>query len=129
MKKTLIALAMLLAIPAIPVAMAGMGGGPGQGMRGGPNVEYMARTLDLTPEQQDKMKALFAEKAKQRVEMRATMQADMQARMKTILTKEQFAKMTELRQLRHGGQGAGMGGRGSGMGPGAATGNCPRGMR
>ncbi|MDD5366069.1 MAG: periplasmic heavy metal sensor [Gallionellaceae bacterium] len=127
MKKTLIALAMLIAIPAIPVAMAGMGAGPGQGMRGGPNVEYMARTLDLTPEQQDKMKALFAEKAKQRAEMRATMQADMQSRMQGILTKEQFAKMTELRQLRHGGQGT----RGPGMGPGMAgcDGSGPRGMK
>lgn len=128
MKKTLIALAMLIAIPAVPVAMAGFG--PGQGMRGGPNVEYMARVLDLTPEQQDKMKALFAEKAKERAEMRAAMQADMQAGMQGILTKEQFTKMTELRQARMGGQGAGMGpgGRGRGMGPGM-NGDCPRGMR
>lgn len=129
MKKTLIALAMLFAIPAIPSAMA-FGPGPGQGMRGGPNVEYMARVLDLTPEQQDKMKTLFAEKAQQRTEMRATMRADMQARMQGILTEAQFAKMTELRQLRQGGPGAGMGpgmGRGRGMGPGP-DGNCPRGM-
>ncbi|NTV94773.1 MAG: periplasmic heavy metal sensor [Thiobacillus sp.] len=126
MKKTLIALAMLLAIPS---AMA-FGYGPGQGMRGGPNPEYMARVLDLTPEQQEKMKVLFAEKAKQRAEMRAAMQAEMQTRLQAILTPEQLAKMTELRQLRQGGQGAGMGqgmGRGPGMGPGP-DGSCPRGM-
>ncbi|TCJ19762.1 periplasmic heavy metal sensor [Parasulfuritortus cantonensis] len=133
MKKTLIALAILLAIPTAG-ALAygpGQGQGPGYGMRGGPNVEYMARVLDLTPEQQEKMKVLFAEKAKQRAEMRAAMQADMQAKMQSILTKEQYAKMADLRQLRQGGPGAGMGpgmgGRGAGMGPGAA-GGCPRGM-
>lgn len=128
MKKTLIALAMLLAIP------SAMAFGPGYGMGprgGGPNPEYMARVLDLTPEQQDKMKALFAEHAQKRAEMRTAMQADMQAKMQSILTKEQYAKMTELRQLRQGGgpgagMGPGMGGRG--MGPGAGPGDCPRGM-
>ena len=124
MKKTLIALAMLIAIPAIPAAMAF--GGPGQGMRGGPNPEYMARVLDLTPEQQGKVKALFEEKAQQRTQMRATMQADMQAKMQAILTPEQYAKMAELRQFRNGGQGAGMGGRGAGMG--GCDGSGPRGM-
>ena len=123
MKKTLIALAMLIAIPAVPSAMAGFG--PGQGMRGGPNVEYMAVALDLTPEQQDKIKALFAERVKQRAEMRAAMQAEMQSKMQNILTKEQYAKMTELRQARMAGQGPamgpGMGGRGQGRGMG---GNC-----
>jgi Spy/CpxP family protein refolding chaperone len=128
MKKTLIVLAMLLAIP------SAMAFGPGPGMRGGgPNPEYMARVLDLTPEQQNKVKALFAEHAQQRDQMRAAMQADMQAKMQGVLTKEQYAKMTELRQMRMAGQGAamgpgmagGMGGRGMGGGPG----NCPRGMR
>jgi Spy/CpxP family protein refolding chaperone len=138
MKKTLIALAMLLAIP------AAMAAGPGPGMRGGANFDYMARVLDLTPEQHEKVKAVFAEHAKKRDEMRATLQADMQAKMQGILTKEQYAKMTDLRQLRGGGpgmgmgmgmgpgmgmgMGPGMGGMGMGMGPGAAGGNCPRGM-
>lgn len=120
MKKTLIALATLIAIPlAVPSAMAF--GGPGSGMRGGPNLEYMARSLDLTPEQQEKVRALFAEKAKQRNEMRAAMRADMQAGIQGILTKEQFAKMTELRQAR--GNGLGMGPGAGGRGPGKA-GNC-----
>lgn len=101
-----------------------MGGGPG--MRGGPNVEYMARVLDLTPEQQEKVKTLFTDHAKKRDETRAAMQADMQSKMQGILTKEQFTKMTDLRQFGQGGQG----GRGQGMGPGtgqgAGTGGCPR---
>ena len=126
MKKTLIALAALIAIP-LAASSALAFGGPGHGMRGGPNPEYMARVLDLTPEQQDKVKALFAEKAKQRNEMRAAMQAEMQAKMQGILTKEQFAKMGELRQFRQGGPAAGMGaGRGPGLG-GNCPGNGPRG--
>lgn len=123
MKKSLIALAMLMAIPVAAMAF----GGPGPGMRGGPNVEYMASVLDLTPDQQAKVKALFEEKAKQRAEMRAVMQAETQAKMQEILTKDQFAKMTELRQFRHGGQGAGMGGRGPGMG--GCNGTGPRGAQ
>ena len=133
MKKTLIALAALIAIPlAVPSAMAGFG--PGQGMRGGPNAEFMARALDLTPEQQDKVKALFAEHAKKRGEMRAAMQAEMQTKMQGILTKEQYTKMSDLRQYRMGGPGGamgpGMGGRGQGMGPGmGCDGFGPRGGR
>lgn len=127
MKKSLIALAMLVAIPAVPVALAGFG--PGQSLRGGPNVEYMAVALDLTPEQQEKMKALFAEKARQREEMRATMRADMQTRLQGILSKEQYDKMLQLRQARMGDKGAGMGpGGGRGLGS-AMAGGCPRGMR
>lgn len=113
MKKTLIALAILVAIPA--VASAGFGMGPGHGMRGGPNPEMMARVLDLTPEQQDKMKALWADQVKKRDEMRTAMQADMQTKMQSILTKEQYAKMQDLRALRGGGSGMG---QGAGMGPG-----------
>ncbi|MDD3530717.1 MAG: hypothetical protein PHS77_12655 [Gallionellaceae bacterium] len=110
MKKTLITLATLIAVPLAASSALAM---PGQGMRSGPNVEYMARVLDLTPEQQDKVKAMFAEQARKRAEqraaMRATMQADTQAGMQEILTAEQFAKMNDLRQLRRGGTGPGMG--------------------
>lgn len=120
MKKTLIALATLIVIPVAASSAMAFGFGPGQGMRGGPNPEYMARVLDLTPEQQTKVKALFAEHAQKRTEMRAAMQADMQSKMQEILTKEQYAKMTDLRQARMGGQGQaaapGWGGRGAGMG-------------
>jgi Spy/CpxP family protein refolding chaperone len=127
MKNTLIALATLMAIAgSIPSVMAAPGFGPG--MRGGPNVEYMARALDLTPEQQDKVKALFAEQAKKRSEMRTAMQTEMQAKMQSILTKEQYAKMTEMRQLRQGGPGSGMGGRGPGRN-GGCSGMGPRGMK
>jgi Spy/CpxP family protein refolding chaperone len=128
MKKTLITLAILAIVPT--VAMAGFGMGPGHGMRGGPNPEFMARVLDLTPEQKDKMQALWAEQAKKRDEMRAAMRTDMQAKMQSILTKEQYAKMTELRQMRGGGPGLGSGGgagMGQGMGRGGCTGMGPRG--
>lgn len=121
MKKTLIALATMLAVTAsIPAAMAQPGFGPGAGMRGGPNVEYMARVLDLTPDQQAKMKALFDEQAQRRAQMRAAMQAEMQTKLQSILTKEQYAKMTELRQLRQQSRGMGMGPGMGGRGPG-----CP----
>jgi Spy/CpxP family protein refolding chaperone len=134
MKRSLIALATLIAIPlSMSSATAGFGfgfgPGHGHGMRGGPNAEFMARALDLTPEQQEKVKAVFAEHAKKRDEMRSAMQADMQGKMQQILTKDQYAKMTDLRQARMGGPGPamapGMAGRGAGRGPGC-TGLGPR---
>jgi len=112
MKKTVIALSTLLALSgSIPAAMAQPGFGPG--MRGGPNSEYMALVLDLTPDQQAKLKTLYAEQAERRAKMRATMQAEMQSKLQGILTKEQYAKMTELRKLR---KGPGARGRGPGKG-------------
>ena len=119
MKKTLIALAMLIAVP---TAMAGFGGGPngdGPGKMHGPNVERMAVMLDLTAEQQDKVKELFAEQAKKRDETRMAMRAEMQGKMQAILTPAQYEKMTKLR----GERGAGMGGRGM---RGACDGSGPR---
>ncbi len=133
MKRTLIALATLIAMPiAASTAIAGFGpGGMGPSMRGGPNPEYMARVLDLTTEQQEKLKVLWADHAKQRDEMRAAMQSQMQTKMQAILTKEQYDKMAELRQYRKGGRGQGMGpGAGPGMGVGmgsGCTGMGPRG--
>ena len=126
MKKTLIALAMLIAIPsAVSTVMAA---GPGQGMQPGTRVEYMAQMLDLTPDQQTKLNTLFAEKAKQRTEMQTAMRAQMQTEMQAILTPAQFEKMNKLRELRMGsraqGGGPGMAGRGPGSGPGAGAG-CP----
>jgi periplasmic protein CpxP/Spy len=114
MKKTLIALSTLLALSgSIPAAMAQPGFGPGMEMGRGPNAEYMALVLDLTPDQQAKLKTLYAEQAERRAEMRAAMQAEMQSKLQGILTKEQYAKMTELRKLRKG-----PGGRGRGPGKG-----------
>lgn len=131
MKKTLIALATLLAIGASATAvMADNDFSPryGHGMRGGPNAEYMARVLDLTPDQQAKMKALLTEQAERRAQMRASMQAEMQTKLQSILTKEQYAKMTELRHMRQEahsermGPGAGSRGPGNGIN---CTGNGP----
>jgi Spy/CpxP family protein refolding chaperone len=117
MKKTLIALATMATLAiAAPLALAQFGPGQ-QGMRGGPNIEMMARMLDLTPEQQGKMKTLFAEQAKQREAMREAMRTDMQNKMQAILTKDQYAKMQDLRKFRDENRGPGMrGGMGGGMG-------------
>jgi Spy/CpxP family protein refolding chaperone len=114
MNKTLITLSTLLALSgSIPAAMAQPGFGPG--MRGGPDAEYMALVLDLTPDQQAKLKTLYAEQAERRAQMRAAMQTEMQSKLQGILTKEQYAKMTELRTLR---KGLGARGRGPGKGHG-----------
>jgi len=127
MKKSLIAIALMLSIPA--VALAGFGMGPGHGRHGG-NPEMMARMLDLTPEQQDKMQALWAEQARKRDEMRSAMQAEIQTKLQSILSKEQYAKMQDLRSYRQAQRGQGVpasGMRGAGMrggqGPCAAQGN------
>lgn len=127
MKKSLIALAALatvsasLAVAVPAAAQAGFGHGYGHG---GPRPEYMARVLDLTPEQQARMKTLFEEQAQRRAQTRATMQAEMQTKLQDILSKEQYAKMQDLRQLRaetRQAMGPGWGGRGPGKGAG-----CPR---
>ncbi len=97
MKKTLIALALLVAVPS---AMAGFGpnsDGSGPGKMRGPNVERMAVMLDMSPEQQAQVKALFAEQAQKRQETRAAMRAEMQEKMNAILTPEQVEKMGKLR--------------------------------
>ncbi len=118
MNKTLIALATLVIIPTAAIAGFGYHGG-GPGGHGGPNVERMARILDLTPEQQEQLKTLRAEQAKKRDEMRTAMQTEMQAKMQTILTKEQYAKMADLRDMRFNKGDRPMGGRGMGPGMGA----------
>jgi Spy/CpxP family protein refolding chaperone len=134
MKKTLITLSTLLALSgSIPAAMAQPGFGPG--MRGGPSAEYMALVLDLTPDQQAKLKTLYAEQAERRAKMRAAMQAEMQSKLQGILTEEQYAKMTELRKLRKGpgargpgsrkGHGRGCAGWGPASGPAAAPSPAP----
>ncbi len=115
MNKTLIALAALVIIPTAAIAGFGHHGGD----RGGPNIERMARILDLTTEQQEQLKTLRAEQTKKRDEMRAAMQTEMQAKMQTILTKEQFAKMADLRDMRFNKGDRPMGGRGMGPGMGA----------
>jgi Spy/CpxP family protein refolding chaperone len=125
MKKTLITLAILAVIPTAAIAGFGWSGGHGYGMRGGPNPDFIARALDLTPEQRDKMEILRAEQAKKRDEMRAAMQAEMRAKMQSILSKEQYAKLIELRQLRNAGPAMGPG-AGMGQGRGGCMGQGPR---
>lgn len=113
MKKTLIALAMLVAIPTAMAGFGPNGDGSGPGKMRGPNVERMAVMLDLTPEQQDKIKTVFEEQAKKRQEMRGAMQAEMQGKMQSILTPDQYEKMTKLRTVRGAGMsGPATGGRG-----------------
>jgi len=114
MKKSLIALAVLAAVGA-SLAVPALAQ-PGFGHGYGPNPAYMARVLDLTPEQQAKMKVLFDEQAQRRAQLRQTMQTEMQTKLQGILTKEQYAKMQDLRQLRLESRQA--------MGPGGRPG-CP----
>jgi Spy/CpxP family protein refolding chaperone len=114
MKKTLIVLATMLAIPLAmadaPTASPPPFGGPGP--QGGPNIERMARVLDLTPEQREKLKSLYAEHQTQRQAMRESHRA----RMQDILTEEQLDKWNDLRQMRHARMGM-RGGNCDGMGP------------
>lgn len=128
MKKSLIALAALGAVSAsLAVALPAMAQ-PGFGYGHGPNPEYMARVLDLTPEQQAKVKALFDEQVQRRAQLRTTMRTEMQTKLQGILTKEQYAKMQDLRQLRwesRQAMGPGRGGRGPGNGPGTGPGSRP----
>ncbi|MEW6677800.1 MAG: Spy/CpxP family protein refolding chaperone [Pseudomonadota bacterium] len=92
-KKSLIALAAVVAVGAgMSTAIARPGAGPDEGAR----VEFMAKKLQLTPDQQAQMKTLFEEQRQLREQMRATMQD----RMKNILTQEQFAKLEDMREQR-----------------------------
>ena len=124
MKKTLLILATALAIP---LAMADAPSAPtpdfaGPGPQRGANVDRMARVLDLTHEQQDKLNALQAEQQ----ERRQAMRAEHQARIQAILTPAQYEKWSDLRQMRHERMAHRMGGMG---GMGGCDGTGPRGWR
>ena len=118
MKKTLFALATMLAIP---LAMADAPTTPPPGFGGpGPNIERMARILDLTPEQQEKLKAVQAEQQQARDAMRA----QHQARIKEVLTAQQYEKWSDLRAMRQEHRAQRMAGMGGGMRGMGGMGGC-----
>ena len=80
------------------------------GMRGGMNLEQMAKTLELTDAQKEQIKPVLADQAKEMKELRAdtslsqedrrakmkTIREGFTAKMKAILTPEQFAKFEKM---------------------------------
>lgn len=74
---------------------------PGMGRHGGPNmdvgskVEYMTKQLDLTPEQQEQVRAILEKTRQEQMRLRQENRAQIDA----LLTEEQKAKRTE-RQLK-----------------------------
>jgi Spy/CpxP family protein refolding chaperone len=93
------------------------------GMRGAPNLDMLAKQLELTDEQKTKIKPILEEQAKKIKDLRADtslLQEDRRAKMKAIrdevapkmkeiLTPEQFAKFEKMGQRRGGPQGGGAG--------------------
>ena len=94
MNKTLIAVALSLAIPA--AVAAGMGN-PGQGgPPRGPNLERMTETLGLSEEQRAEMEIVLQAQREERQALREETRTSIRA----ILTPEQQATMDEMRQAR-----------------------------
>ena len=92
MKKRFIALALAAVIPAAVLAATD---GSGSHHRG-PKLERLAERLDLSADQQEKMRALFeAHKAE-----RQAMREKMRASMADVLTPDQQAKMDAMRAER-----------------------------
>lgn len=89
MNKTLIALTLAAIIPAAAYAA---GNKPGEHSRG-PHIERLAERLELSEEQQAKMRTLFEEQRAQREAMRA----QMRGKMAEVLSPEQLAKMDAMR--------------------------------
>ena len=94
MNKTLIAVALSLAIPA---AVAAGAGNPGQaGPPRGPNLERMTETLGLSEEQRDQMEVVIQA---QREKLQA-LREETWTSIRAILTPEQQTTMDEMRQTR-----------------------------
>ena len=100
-------------------------GGPGMGGPGGNvdfRIERMTAMLDLSPQQQEQLRAIFQEQQGRRQAMQQAMQQVMRSQVDAILTPEQREKHAQM--MGSGGRGFG-GGRGWGGGPG--MGPCPLG--
>lgn len=76
-------------------ARPGMGGHGGPDMDVGSKVEYMTKQLDLTPEQQEQVRAILEKTRQEQMRLRQENRAQIDA----LLTDEQKAKRTE-RQLK-----------------------------
>lgn len=91
MKKTLIALTLAAIIPAAAYAASD---GRGHHTRG-PHIERLAERLELSEEQQAKVRTLFEEQREQHQAMRE----QMRSKMAEVLTQEQIAKMEAMREM------------------------------
>ena len=89
MKKTFIALTLAAIIPAAAYAASYERGEHARG----PHVERLAERLELSAEQQEKVRTLFEEQQAQREAMRA----QMRGKMAEVLTPDQLAKMDAMR--------------------------------
>ncbi len=94
MNRTLIAVALSLAIPA--AVAAGMGNPGHGGPHRGPNLERMTETLGLSEEQQAQMEIVIQTQQEKRQALREETRTSIRA----ILTPEQEATMDEMRQAR-----------------------------
>lgn len=93
MKKTLIALTLAAIIPAAAYAAGDTRGHHSRG----PHVERLAERLELSEEQQAKVRALFEEQREQHMALREQMREQMHGKMAEVLTPEQLAKMEAMR--------------------------------
>ena len=101
MKKSFLAIALSLAIPA--AIAAGLASPDAVGPPRGPNLDRLAQALNLTDQQKTDLKAIFADQGKKRRALRE----ETRARMQEVLTAEQLAQLDEMRQsrkARHGGK-------------------------
>lgn len=94
MKKTLIAIALTLAIPT--AIAAGLGAMGEYGPPRGPNLERMTQTLGLSDEQRTEMESVFQTQA----EKRRALREETRTLIRAILNEEQLAKMDEMRHRR-----------------------------
>jgi len=94
MNKTLIAVALSLAIPT--AFAAGLGAVGEYGPPRGPNLERMTQTLGLSDEQRTEMESVLQTQA----EKRQALREETRTLIRAILDEEQSAKMDEMRQHR-----------------------------
>ena len=101
MKKSLIAVALSLSIPAAIAAGMGPYGDPGPPR--GPNIERLAQVLGLSDEQEIDLQVIFEE----RDVKRQTLQEETRAQIQQVLSAEQLARWDAFRAGRrhhhHGG--------------------------
>ena len=94
MNKTLIAVALSLAIPT--AIATGLGAAGQYGPPRGPNLERMTETLGLSEEQRARMETVVQAQG----EKRKALREETRTLIRAILNEQQLAKMHEMRQSR-----------------------------
>lgn len=94
MNKTILALALALALPLTAAAFPG--DEPGPDGHHGRRIERLTKELNLTAEQKTKVEALF----KEQHEKFKAIRDETKTRLGTILSPEQMAKMEEMKKQR-----------------------------